>query len=293
MINAHGCLAARVAALIGGVKGRIYTRHCYYTLPKYMKKFPIRQMVGVANTLLSSRVIAVADAAKENLTDMGISEERVSVIINGVEGLRKYSAEERARERRALGIEGRFCVGICARIEDCKGHDTFLRAARILLGRSDKYRFLIVGDGSERSRTEALASALGIRDKVIFTGFCRDVERYFNCMDVNVNCSRGTETSSLALSEGMSIGLPAVVSDYGGNAYMVRDGENGFVYGTGDFFTLAEKTERLASDVGLYRRMSEQAYDRYLSELNSKNMTEQTERLYRQIYEERVESARR
>ena len=50
-----------------------------------------------------------------------------------------------------------------------------------------------------------------------------------NITDINVNCSIGTETSSLALSEGMSLGVPAVVSDFGGNP-MIRDGRNGFVF---------------------------------------------------------------
>ncbi len=285
IINAHGCLSARLAAFFCGVRVRIYTRHCAYPMPFYMRVFPIKQLIGAFNMLLSNRIIAVADAALENLRDMGISESRVRVIINGVEGLRKYSAEERVSARQAMELEGRFCVGICARIEACKGHDTFLRAARILLGENDNYRFLIVGDGGERKKTEALASALGIRDKVIFTGFCRDVEKYFNCMDINVNCSRGTETSSLALSEGMSVGLPAVVSSYGGNPYMVRNGENGFIYNVGDFCTLAALIKRISEDRELYESMSKKAYERYLVELNAKNMTEQTERLYTESYE--------
>lgn len=286
LINAHGCLSARIAAALCGVPVRIYTRHCAYEVPRVMRSFPIKQLIGGANMFLSNHTVAVADAARKNLSDMGVRAERVSVIINGVDGLRRYSSEERERERRALGIEGEFVVGICARIESCKGHDCFLRAARILARENEKYRFLIVGDGSLRVECEALTKALGIEDKVIFTGFCHKVERYFNCMDLNVNCSVGTETSSLALSEGMSIGLPAVVSSYGGNPYMVRDGENGFVYSVGDFFDLADKIRRIAEDEELYKGMSQAAYERYLNELNSKNMTARTEALYRELYRE-------
>ncbi|MBO5416376.1 MAG: glycosyltransferase [Clostridia bacterium] len=288
IINAHGCLSARIAAALCGVPVRIYTRHCAYEVPRAMRIFPIKQLVGGANMLLSNHTVAVADAARKNLVDMGVREGRIKVIINGVDGLRRYSDEERDRFRRELGVDGCFVVGICARIERCKGHECFLRAARILSRENEGYRFLIVGDGALRGECEALSRALGIEDRVIFTGFCRDVERYFNCMDINVNCSVGTETSSLALSEGMSIGLPAVVSSYGGNPYMVRHGENGFVYPVGDFFALADMIRRIAEDRELYQGMSSAAYARYLSELNSKKMTEQTEELYRELYREYV-----
>ena len=92
-----------------------------------------------------------------------------------------------------------------------------------------------------------------------------------------------SETSSLALSEGMSIGLPCVASSFGGNPYMVRHGVNGYIYPAGDFCSLAERIEEIASDAALYARMSENAYLRFCNELNSRNMTETTEALYSRL----------
>ena len=128
----------------------------------------------------------------------------------------------------------------------------------------------------------------GLSPYVRFTGFADDVSPYYNIMDINVNCSVGTETSSLALSEGMSLGIPAVVSDYGGNPYMVRHGVNGLVYPTGRYDILAREIHRLASDERLYRQLSGGAYRRFLTELNAKQMTENTERLYRVLYDRAV-----
>ncbi len=283
LINCHGCMSARIAAAICRVPVRIYTRHCAYDVPRYMRLFPIRQIVCATDRILSVGSIAVADAAKKNLTDMGIAEDRIRVIINGVDGLRKYSSSEREAVREELGVGGRFVVGICARLESCKGHEDFLRAARILARDDERYRFIIVGDGSMMRELRELTLALGISDKVIFTGFTDDVEKYFNCFDINVNCSVGTETSSLALSEGMSIGLPSVASSYGGNPYMVRHGENGLIYSAGDFVELAQMIKRIAEDRLAYERMSAKAYERFLTELNSRNMTEQTEAFYLEL----------
>ncbi|MBQ2999425.1 MAG: glycosyltransferase [Clostridia bacterium] len=285
LINCHGALSARLAAKICGVRVRLYTRHCVYPLPEWQKRGIGKFFLGKVQGMLSSHMIAVAYSAKENLTEMGVLASKVSVIINGVQSLRAVSDEEMQALRASLGISGEDTViGICARLEACKGHSCFLEAAERLLRRDPNYRFLIVGDGSLRKKLEDVCRENRIAPYVIFTGFCEDVSPYFHLMKININCSVGTETSSLALSEGMSIGLPAVVSDYGGNTYMVREGENGFVVPQNDPAKLAEAIFRICSDEALYDRLSRGAKERFLRELNAEAMTKKTEKLYCELF---------
>ncbi len=284
LVNCHGALSARLAARLCGVPQVVYTRHCAYPVPIWQKKFPGKWLIGNVQNGLADGVIAVAHAAKENLTDMGVSPRKIHVIVNGVAGFPPKGEEERSEIRRQLGIPlDSFVVGICARLETCKGHEDLLRSASRLLKTSSKYRFLIVGDGSRRTELEALAHRLGISDHVLFVGFAEDVSIYYHAMDLNVNCSTGTETACLALSEGMSLGIPAVASDYGGNPYMIRDGENGLLYPVGCDDLLAEKIKRMAEDPALYRRLSQGAYRRFLIELNAERMTKETEHLYEML----------
>lgn len=292
LVNCHGCLSCRIAAKWCSVPVSVYTRHCAYPLSGWQTNPLGRLVIGKTQQLLSHRMIAVADAAKENLTDMGVSPNRISVIINGVEGIPQKTVEERVEIRQALRIPPTATVvGICARLEPCKGHRDFLRAAKLLLRKSNQYRFLIIGSGSLAQELKLRCDVDGLSPYVRFTGFADDVSPYYNIMDINVNCSVGTETSSLALSEGMSLGIPAVVSDYGGNPYMVRHGVNGLVYPTGRYDLLAREIHRLASDEALYRRLSRGAYQRFLTELNAQQMTEKTERLYRALYERTLSEA--
>jgi len=262
---------------------RIYTRHCAYEVPKCFRIAPVRGIVGGVSGLISNGAVAVAEAAADNLTDMGYKSEKIRVIINGVGGLEKYTADKRRKIREKYGVEGHFTVGICARLEKCKDHESFLRAARILSRRSDRYRFMIVGAGSLEDKLKELSRILGISDRVIFCGFCSDVTEVFNSFDLNVNCSIGTETSSLALSEGMSIGLPAVVSSYGGNPHMVKEGINGFIYTAGDFCELAERIETVASDPQLYKRLSEGARRRFSEEFDRRIMCKSTYDYYDEL----------
>jgi len=175
-----------------------------------------------------------------------------------------------------------LCIN--ARLERCKDHECLFRALVILKGKKLNIKCLIIGDGSVREELIQKCKDYGISDMIIFTGFLKDVSPYMNISDININCSVGTETSSLALSEGMSLGLPAIVSDFGGNPYMVNDGVNGFIFPQGRADILAEKIVILCQDKSLYKKMSSEAKNRFLHELNSKHMTETTEALYIDLY---------
>ena len=279
VINCHGCLSARVAAKSIGVPVKICTRHCVFPITLKDKIW------GTANDRLSDAFIAVAYAAKENLTEMGIREEKIHVVINGAEELREIPADEREALRQKIGIEKDTAVLImCARLEKYKGHKCLFNALRVLAESGCNCFALLVGDGSERNALEEYSLKLGVRDKVEFVGFVDDVAPYFNIADINVNCSTGTETSSLALSEGMSLCLPSIVSDYGGNPYMVKNTQNGLIFSGNDSNDLARCIKKLSTDKKLYDKMSENARLRFETELNSKSMTDKTILLYEKLF---------
>ena len=280
-VNCHGCLSCRIAALLCGVPVRIYTRHCTFSPRPWQKNRILRFVAGRLQLLLSNGIIAVADAARNDLSAMGVPISRIRVIINGVSGLYRFDKNKREEIRKSLSVPSdAVVVGIFARLEEYKGHTDLIDAAGILLGRQQNYRFLIVGSGSYEDELKKRCKEKGVLECFIFTGFVSNVSEYMNITDINVNCSHGTETSSLALSEGMSIGLPAVVSDYGGNPYMVRDGENGFIYPVFNAERLAYYIEKIANDSELRKRLSHNAYARFAEELNAKKMTEETYAYY-------------
>lgn len=278
VVNCHGSLSARVAAKMWGVPIKICTRHCVYPLSRFEK------LTGKLNSSLSDAFIAVAYSAKENLMDMGVNENKIHVIINGAKALKLTDECERRNLKTKLGIsENDLVLSICARLETCKGHKILFDAVKILKERGVKCVVLVIGDGSQREDLEKYCKENNLSKNTIFLGFVDDVYRYMNISDLNINCSVGTETSSLALSEGMSIGLPAVVSDYGGNPYMIRHGVNGYVYGCGDSSRLAELIYELVTNRERLNEMSAQARKRYDTELNAEFMTKKTNRLYDEL----------
>ena len=278
IVNTHGCLSARLAAKLIGVPVKLCTRHCYFAEGK---KHLLRRLGSRLSAELSDGFIAVADIVKKQMTDNGVPEEKITVIINGAEALERSTEEESSRLKSCLSIKDGVCVlGICARLEVCKGHEWLFETLRILVDDGEEIVALVIGDGSRRAELERLSEQYGIGESVRFVGFQKNVSPYMSIIDINVNCSVGTETSSLALSEGMSIGKPAVVSDFGGNPYMVRHGENGFVCRCYDSSQMAKYIKKLLHDKELYSSMCKAALKRFEEELNAREMTKKTNLLY-------------
>jgi glycosyltransferase involved in cell wall biosynthesis len=67
------------------------------------------------------------------------------------------------------------------------------------------------------------------------------------------------ETAPVALGEALAVGLPAVVTDAGGNPYLIQDGETGFVRPVGDVEALAERVIELLRDGELRARLATHA----------------------------------
>ena len=282
IVHTHSSLSARVAAYTSGVKSRIFTRHCTFDMPKKLTSFPGKQINGFINNRLATRIIAVAYSAADNLTDTGVSPKKITVVMNGVEPLRAVTDEEKNGLRKSLGIEdGDFVCGISARLEPYKGHAYLLDAAKKVAAApgGERVKFIVMGTGSEEEKLKARVRDEGI-DNVVFTGLVKDVAPYYYIMDLQLNCSYGTEATSISLCEGMSIGLPALVTTFGGNPYVIEDGVNGLTVPPKDADAMAGKILAAAADPALLKNLSAGALEVYGQKFTARSMAEQTEKIY-------------
>jgi len=285
IVHTNAALSARVCAKLCHITV-FHTRHCCFPPSGIWKNPLVRSFGGIWNRALSDCAIATAEVAKENLKLYGIPQNKIHVVLNGSEPIRTLDEDELQSVRKRYGFSKEdFTIGICARLVSCKGHRVFLMAAKRLLEMAPliPFRFLIVGEGEERLSLEAFAKELGIFDRVIFTGFVEDMATVYRVLRVNVNCSWGTETSCLALSEGMSASLPCVVSDYGGNRAMIGDSLAGFVYPTGDYEMLANLLLKIATNQNLELQMKKAAYERYLQCYTARGMADRVDALYHSV----------
>lgn len=283
IVHTHASMSARIAARAAGAKV-VYTRHSVFPPSKRISRGIGKVINGMINNYYADAIIAVAEAAKENLTDTGVKDSKIRVILNGVEGLSPVSSDEKRIIKERFNLpDGYKAVSIVARLEDIKGHDYFIEAADKLLKKGIKARFYIAGTGSYEQHLKDKVKKLAREEQIIFTGFISDVDKLMSITDVQANASFGTEATSLALLEGMSLGIPAVVSDFGGNPGVIKNGENGFIVPKKDAAALAQKLETLLTDKVVYEKQSESAKRIFGEKFTAAAMTLRTEELYLEL----------
>ncbi len=144
---------------------------------------------------------------------------------------------------------------------------------------------VVVGDGPERERLEALAAEAGLAGVVRFTGRLDDARSAMAEFDVFLVTSVFEGGVSMAVLEAMEQGLPVVTTDAGGVAEAVVDGETGFVV-TRDLergalaAALAERAAALLDDPALRARMGAAGAQRVRDHFTVEQTAAQTLRAY-------------
>ena len=284
LVHTHGALSGRIAAKRCHVPV-IYSRHSAFPVPAKLRRPPGRWMNKLVNEHFADHIIAVSPATRDNLTEGGISPKKITVVMNGVAPVEETGPEDRAKLRQALSIPPDTVVfGILARIEDYKGHLYLVHAAKLLKeqGRSG-FRVLIAGTGSFEEDVARAVVEMGVEDVVQMLGFRADVAALLNILDVQLNASYGTEATSLALLEGMSLGLPTIASDYGGNPWLVTDGENGLLFPSRDSQSMAKAMAYLMDRPEERREMGRQARERFQTSFTGQVFAKNIENVYQGV----------
>jgi len=276
IVHTHASMSARIAVRLFLPKCKIvYTRHSVFDIAAYKKRFPYKTFSGLFNNFFSDRVIAVSPAAKDNVVDIGVSPDKVAVVFNGVNAAKRLSADERLAVRRRYGItEIDFVCAIIARLEKVKGHEYIIEAFRNL---PSDIKLIIAGEGSEEDNLRATAHGL---DNCIFAGFVKNIHEIENIMDLQLNASYGTEATSASLLEGMSLGIPAIASDFGGNPYVIEHGVNGVIVPKRDAVAIKLAIEELKENNQRYNNMSQNCERIFRERFTSQAMTAATEHEY-------------
>jgi L-malate glycosyltransferase len=213
----------------------------------------------------ADRVLAnsAAVAASLESTD-GVARDRVVVIPNFVEDAAFEPLPPGARERvlAELGVpRGAPVVGIVARLRAEKDHASLIQAAAALRQRgvAPDVHYVLVGDGEEQARLEALAASLGVADAVHFAGHRPNRPNPHRLFDVSVLCSLH-EGFPNSVVEAMAAARPVVATNVGGVPEAVADGDTGLLVPPADPAALTDALARLLVDPRAAAEMGARAY---------------------------------
>ncbi len=246
-----------------------------------LRRFLDRELIARGAT----RFIAVSREDRRRMSEVeGIEESRTLFIPNGVLSSPPPSGRDvRAELQIAPGAPVIGAVGV---LRAQKALHVLLSALAQLRERRPDARLLIVGDGPERARLEALAAELAVADAVTFLGHRGDVPDVLRALDVAVSCS-DFEGSPLAVMEYMDAALPIVATAVGGVPDLIESGVHGLLVPRGDAAALAAAIFEALADPERSRTMGARARERRRSEFDIDTLVRRLEALYLELLAER------
>jgi glycosyltransferase involved in cell wall biosynthesis len=163
---------------------------------------------------------------------------RVFLIPNAVDLSAFTTGEKNEALRRRLGIGEGLLLLTLGRMdanEKAKGFDEVLQALPSLLAEFPGLTYCLAGDGTDRKRLEEKASALGVREHTVFTGYVDEHVKLelYRLSDLFVMPSR-LEGFGYVFLEALAAGVPVVASSIDGSREAVRDGAWGILCDPGN-----------------------------------------------------------
>jgi glycosyltransferase involved in cell wall biosynthesis len=284
LLCTHGYKSAVLGALIGKLKNRpvISFSHGYTTenfkvaIYEWLEKRAIERVNGV---------IAVSHAQKLKLDKYRVKYKKCWVVHNAttVTNLNSDDKSFRPEICKEFSIpEDKIIAVIAGRLSPEKAHNILLDAVHLLGDKLDNTVILICGDGQCRTDLEQQAARLNIRDKCIFTGFRKDLDRFYNAMDFMILSSL-TEGLPLVVLEAMAIAKPVISTSVGGVPEVIKDGVNGFLVKPGNAQELANGISRILDEFENFEEIGNKAYSLIKKDFSFKIHAEKIQSIYDEV----------
>jgi glycosyltransferase involved in cell wall biosynthesis len=263
---------AAIAARMAGVPSIISTRHSLVAPPR---RLVVELKYALAATCCDW-IVGICDATTSNLKSIhSVSARKIVRVYNG--------ADPVSRAVRDLWPpKSGFTLVYVGRLEPVKNHTMLLNAFRMALRSMPGLCLWMVGDGGERKMLESLAMELGIAAQVTFWGQQLDVAPFFSAADAFIMSSK-SEGLPISLLQAFSLGLPAIVTDVGGMAEVVRLAQAGYTVSPTDPAQMAAAILRLASNDKERAEFSTNAEEAFHSRFTLRAMVDSYMDLYRNI----------
>jgi glycosyltransferase involved in cell wall biosynthesis len=229
------------------------------------------------------RFVALTPEVERGLMAKGVRADRIVTIPNGVETSNGHQLPEPGTAKRMFGLRPQTrTVLYLGRLVADKGIAWLLEAWADLLPDHPECRLLVVGDGPEGERLQALSRQLGLISAVRFLGHRHDVEAVLSIGDILVLPSR-SEGMSNALLEAMSRGLAVIATDVPGNRAVVDHDRDGLLVPHGDRGALRQALGALLADEPRRRALGRRAAAKMASTFSIEAVARAYDRLYRDL----------
>jgi glycosyltransferase involved in cell wall biosynthesis len=273
---------AAFAARMAGVACVVSTRHSLVSPPR---RLAVELRYAVAATCCDW-VVGICDATTNNMKSIHtIPSRKIVRVYNGTVQI------QRAAKQHCPAKNG-FTLVYVGRLAPVKNHALLLNAFRAAYSTMPGLQLWMVGDGVERPRLEALAHDLGIAKSVTFWGQQLDVAPFFSMADAFIMSSK-SEGLPISLLQAFSLGLPAIVTNVGGMAEVVRQAKAGIKVSATDPSEMAAAILRLAGSEKEREQFSINAKETFFARFTLETMVDAYTNLYKNLPRRRRDREKR
>jgi glycosyltransferase involved in cell wall biosynthesis len=254
------------AHVLGGLAGRLVRRPVVWHVRDFLPDGLSGHLFRRSARLFPAMVFTVSDAVAADLGALGQLTAPVVKLYDPIDiaHFEPCLSTNQIREELSLSAEA-LLVGMVAHLTPWKGHEDFLRIARIVGDAMPQAHFLVAGGPiydteGHSGYAESLrgrAAMLGLRDRVTFLGNRDDVPKILASLDVLVHCPTAPEPYGLVVIEAMAAQRPVVAARAGGIPEIVQHEITGLLIAPGDVAGFAAAVLRLLGDPALRGRMGE------------------------------------
>ncbi len=202
----------------------------------------------------SDGITAVSESlCRETVLRFDVPKEAIRVIPNFVD-LEQYRRDLQPCHRDKLAQPGEKILMHISNFRPVKRVPDAVRVFARVSKRMPS-RFVLIGDGPDRAKAQAVAEEEGVADRVAFLGKQESVAELLSCADLFLLPSE-TEAFGLVALEAMACGVPVVATAVGGVPEVVRQGESGLLAPVGDIDEMANDALYLLEDRERWRQFS-------------------------------------
>ena len=240
-----------------------------FTFPKWAIQYFSKQ---------SDMIFTCSEAVKKDICTKGVSEEKISVIPNGID-VEKFSQIIQNKELQLLVLEQPI-IGLLGRIDWWKGQDIFLKAAQEVIQKYPKAQFKIYGESSPHDpKTQQFEKRLrefvernNLSTHVQFCGFI-PAEEVFSQIDILIHASTQSEPFGRVIIEALAAETPVIASNLGGSSEIIENNIHGFLIPPKNPELLATKIIELIENEDLRKKFSENGKKLVAEEFSLQSIT--------------------
>ncbi|MFH1519714.1 MAG: glycosyltransferase family 4 protein [Candidatus Omnitrophota bacterium] len=284
LIHTHSPKASvlgRWAAFFAGSRNIIYTVHGW-PFHRFMNRLVYRLyfILEKVSSLITKKIIVVSQADFTVAVVKKVASIRKLTLIHygvDVESFKKIYEERKnfsARETSVITVSA---------LKAQKGLNHFLQIASCLSGELPRTKFYIIGDGPLREQLKKRIKALGLEQKVILTGWNKDVYPFYHKASLFVLTSLW-EGLPVALIEAVISGIPVVITNTRGVLDIVENNKQGKVVELDDLERMPVICKDLLRNYKHWNKIVKQERENInMSYWSQARMIQETEKLYQSL----------